>query len=50
MCSVVKRGVLEFIRSIGLKKLILLCESRQKIEFVVMNKTEIPFVNGMKDV
>ena len=47
----VKRDVLCFTRPSGTKKCILLCESRQDfLEFFVMYKTEIPRVNGMKDV
>ena len=44
-------GALEFIRPGGTKRWIILCDLRQDfLEFVVMYKTEIPRVNGMKDV
>ena len=48
---VVKRGVLEFIRPCGIKKWILLGESRQEfLGFFALHKTEMPLVNVVKDV
>ena len=51
MRIVVKWEVLEFIRTGVMKKWILLSESLQYfLELVVMYKTEMPCINGMKDV
>ena len=48
---VVRREVLEFIRPGGMNKWIILGESCQDfLEFFVMHKTEMKFVNVMKDV
>ena len=51
MCRVIELEVNKFIIPGGTKKCIFLCGSRQDfLGFSVMYKTEIPRVNGMKDV
>ena len=51
MHRVVRREVLEFIRPGGIKRWIILDESCQEfLEFLVMHKTKIQFVNVVKDV
>ena len=51
MHRVVRQEVLEFIRPRGMKKWIILDESCQEfLEFLVMHKTKIQFVNVVKDV